>query len=356
MTRNKHPLPHKRPNSKKKVSKSSRTVPSKESEQNAVESSKEPEQSVVESPTEWESVWNTHMKIYQSEVLAKYDRNNFNNNLLHYWYAGWTNYIRYGADLGLSPLEKRGYSKIGNISLQDLPSLVFESTCHPQVFITKDVVPIELARDCRKFLSSSWVKHTEDTVMLRTISDELELNRTHMLSNLYDSVLIHLRSNNNLESYDYGMWKWEKYNPGFYRATPSNYFAFIMSPIFKLIQCLIARWEHTTRFSDYKMHELHLDTFVIQKITQGNGIRPHNDAHDKRRIAFTYYLTDDDQSENDGGEFCVMSESETYDSFVPEFNSMILMTMKDNKSPLHKVDTVKSTKDRYSLVGFLSDN
>lgn len=306
-------------------------------------------------------VWNEHIAVFEKERNTKYDRNSFNNNLLFDWYGLFERFLFVDGSKA-SILESKGYYKVGDIALSKLPPVSYETTQNTSVFIAKNFVPDALARECRKFLSSAWVKHTENTVMLATIRDEWDINQQYMLRDTYDLSILRLGTQKHSEittdSYNYGMWKWEKYNPEFYRVTPSNLLSFVLSPIYKLIQCIVARWCNTTQFLDYNLSGLKLDTFVIQKIPKGSGIAPHNDEWKGRRIAFIYYLTDDGWTSEDGGNFCVVaddSENHSWDLFIPEFNSMIMMTMNENKSPLHKVDTVMTDKNRYALVGFLSD-
>lgn len=308
---------------------------------------------------DWNERWIQFTEIFQQERNSVCDRNNCNNNLLYHWFQVFNQFVM-SDHQRLEVLDKVGYSEIYGTKLTELSPPTFEVTPNSNVMIAKDFVPVELARECRRFLASMWILHTESTLMLGTLRDEFEANRgMYSLMDVFNLVILKTgapgRYSWSVQEYNSGMWRWEKYNPDFYRAAPANYISFVMSPVYKLIQCIAAKWEHTKQFMNYDVSKLSLDTFVVQKIPQGHGIIPHNDEQSRRRIAFIYYLTDDGWSAEDGGEFCVSSDDgQQWDNFIPEFNSVIAMNMTDNKSPLHKVETVISDRNRVSLVGFLS--
>jgi hypothetical protein len=149
-------------------------------------------------------------------------------------------------------------------------------------------------------------------------------------------------------------WKWEKYIDGIFRALPLDLASFYHSPVWQLISILDKKWKNT-QMTNININALTKSTWVIQRIPQGFGIDPHYDHNGYRKIAFAYYLTDDDWNYDDGGDLRVCNEDGTdCMSFAPIFNSLVGWNMSEDKSPLHFVDKVKAdnSKPRIALVGF----
>ena len=300
---------------------------------------------ISKSEIESNEKWNIYRKTLDNEIKIKCNRNIQNNNVLKNQYNQMIWYIN---NFNLKEFTNK---------YDYLQPLIYRRTNNPNIYIAQNVLPLELANDFRKFVNSSpLIKHTEDTLLLKNIYNEGVLNNELMLKNTYNLAV----NNPNYE----GMWKWELYSPDLYRLSPTNMLTFITSPIYKLIQAIISVWTNTNTFLNYDIKKLELDTCVIQKMIHGSEFQMHKDGYDlKRKIAFIYYLNKDNWTRDDGGCISVVNQKKSemrkkiqWDSFLPEFNSMIIMTnTEENDTPLHKVDVVNSSEPRYALVGFLSD-
>jgi len=140
-------------------------------------------------------------------------------------------------------------------------------------------------------------------------------------------------------------WIWERYLQGsIWRAAPENLSDFEHSPIHELCISLMNNWEqlHGTPKPAHWM-------FVLQSQTRGDYIGEHSDDHGSRKVAFIYYLTDDDYdySTEDG---VLEYRKDVMQGIVPTFNTFVSWNM---PGPLHAVRTYWGTKPRIALVGFV---
>jgi hypothetical protein len=228
------------------------------------------------------------------------------------------------------------------------------------IFIDKNVFPIEFAIEIRNFLR----KIPFDKEKIRLLNDIDNLPSKSVMNEFQDIIKINQALANPIN--DPFQWEWVLYLPGMYRLAPLSLASFIGSPIKVLIDLLEAKW-NKTNFYDMKFSKMEKATWVLQMIPPGEMLYPHTDENLERKIAFIYYLTDDDWNHDvNGGALIIYNHpnenlNAIYDDFYnkkwdiikinPAFNSLITWKVGNNNSPIHMVSTVKNGL-RYALVGF----
>ena len=149
-------------------------------------------------------------------------------------------------------------------------------------------------------------------------------------------------------------WIWERFSHDIWRAAPLTAEDFYNSPIYGLVETL--QWLWWNWLPDKSMYST---CWVLQRIPTGRTIGKHTDDNGERRLAFVYYLTDDDWAEEDGGILHAEVKSKVY-KFIPKFNSIVGWRIKiptDQSAPdaiPHWVNPVLAPNDkpRLALVGF----
>ena len=235
-----------------------------------------------------------------------------------------------------------------NLPKPETTALTFER--HPKipdVLISYDVIPYDLAKRCLDFIKS--VPFDSNA---KLINDDNNLPRN--ICYYYPRKLICNEYNCRYESPN--EFTWEYYKLHMYRLVPITLRAFYGSPLIELINILLYRWWLSTEIN---VKNLIYGTIVIQKMGLGGSIPVHNDEWRGRRVAFIYYLTDEDWNDEDGGYLGVAdwpeNNTQKYIQIPPKFNTMVSWKMQEFKSPLHWVSEIKSNKARYALVGFWGD-
>ena len=246
-----------------------------------------------------------------------------------------------------------------NIKYPPTNSINFEphSTNFKDVYIAHKVIPDKLARSAREFLEKIPIDPHA-----RMLNDTDNKPRDAINSN--DEFILENSPP------DPNLWAWEYYAPGIHRAVPTTVSAFIGSPIGELITVLESSFRSTNYF-DIDFSQYRKATWVLQRAKRGEMIGPHTDENSFRKFAFIYYLTDDNWDfKLDGGELvisdqpyikldeidkCVRWNHRTlpgkYAKINPEFNSIVAWKI-DGTSPIHWVNTLRTNKHRYTLVGF----
>lgn len=230
---------------------------------------------------------------------------------------------------------------------KDIDSLQFELRNEkPNIYISHNVLPIELARKAREFAQQIPFDNVNN--------DDIYIPKDNIFEESCGSFLRKCKESS--DTVVPKQWIWERYHKEFYRATPLDLSVFINSPIFELIDLLESKWKkHLFELYGINM-ALKKNVWVLQRTPKGFCISSHDDGWKDRNIAFVYYLTPDDWSIEDGGQLHVEIKPNESISINPTFNSMVLWDMIDCKSPLHWVDKVEAddSRPRIALVGFWS--
>lgn len=241
------------------------------------------------------------------------------------------------------------------------------NTDFSNVHYAHNVIANELAMSVRDFLDKIPLTHENDEP--QKIVTDLIQDENYVYT--YLSTMGKLKSINKCPEPNPKLWKWDNYKKGMQRASPTTLSDFIDSPIHKLITKLESKFNSTNYFPGIDFSQYKKATWVLQKVGVGDMIGPHTDENSQRKFAFVYYLTPDNWNyKTEGGELVVSDQkSNKIDKISnciennkyipgksiqinPEFNSIIAWKLGNGKSPLHWVNTVKSFRPRYSLVGF----
>lgn len=243
-------------------------------------------------------------------------------------------------------------------------------TEYPIAYIVRDVIPLELARKARNFLSEipfdSTLPELNDT-------DNPPREKIFKEAGQLDKIFTAYRN----RKYAPSEWTWEKYHSTFWRAAPLTSEAYWGSPLIELIDHLEERWRATdtsklwglmpitltnpagsvdVQINPFGFRFMRKLTWVVQRVATGYGMGWHHDEAPDRKIAFIYYLTSDNWDyKEDGGDLCICQDTTKEDTvhINPEFNTMVWWDMFKQESPLHAVNVVKTdSKTRFALVGF----
>jgi hypothetical protein len=264
-------------------------------------------------------------------------------------YKGWQQYqIRGDVDNQLGHLHgllRRTVPKQEGFDLQPY------NDKHPNAFIVKNVVPKNLAKEVRRFLNAIPFDNT-----LQKLDDTTNPSKEVVVRDMNDAEKTQRAYSNKVN--DHNKWTWERYHNDFWRALPLTPEAFCGSPIVRLIDLLEEKW-YATKINNLDIKKYKKATWVIQRIEEGHGIDLHSDDNKWRRLAFVYYLTPGDWDyKQDGGELCVCYDDNKNNHMVinPQFNTMVVWEMVNQKGPQHFVSPVKTkTKSRIALVGFFAE-
>src|SRR3989338_7876080 len=162
-------------------------------------------------------------------------------------------------------------------------------TQYGRVFYSEEVVDRPLAIAARDF-----VKQIPFDITKPMINDTDNPVRDHvhtLLRNAYPTKI-------DFPPADPSNWTWENYSRSIWRAIPLTVKDFCGSPIYALIETIV--WNWVNWFTIWDKTPV---CWVLQRVPHGKFIRPHNDEYvdANRCMAFVYYLTDDDWTEDDGG-------------------------------------------------------
>ena len=238
----------------------------------------------------------------------------------------------------------------------------YDSNKYKNVFIATDVINYELADNVRSFLQ----KIPFDKNTIPRLNDTDVQPKTTVVTESRDPIKITEAVDDPVN--DPNCWTWEYYiTNGAYRAVPLSLKSFVGSPIKKLIDQLESKWLATNFFGMAIQRKV---TWVLQMMIDGFCMGPHTDEFSSRKIAFIYYLTEDNWPKNNG-ELVVYGEPEIYLDPIsrsysidnwrwwnhiridPTFNTMVAWKLGDGTSPIHHVNRV-TDKKRFALVGFFN--